>query len=323
MNRQGIGRGGRLRALLATVLALSLLASLAVAQTASGRTLSERLATKQATRLLKKQLRDRKRRLVEARITVGGRVDRSRFAFLYDDLSRNGDVCTATIDVRLRPPGGNTVVAKFVDAKCESPGDEALAFRASARAAGVAFVKKQRSVVRSINRYIDDAQACESLKVPKDRQDEATLLLAAGITQATTRPLSGTLDDYATKLQAIGAEDEQFAKGAAAWRDFTDAARSLPKLPQGYCTALGEWAEKGYTDETAPVDFTALRALATRVQGDGAEVRRTARQLAKFGIDPVTTAAFTLDDLIGSTGIGDPRSDASARTLRHYERLAR
>jgi hypothetical protein len=323
LNRQGIGRGGRLRAAFATLLALSLLGSLALAQTAGAATLSERVAVKQAARLMNKQLKDKERDLVEARVSVGERVNRNRFVFLYDDLNKEGVVCTATIDVRLTPPGGNTVVARFLKgAKCAAPGDEGLGFRAAARFAGVAFAKKERSVLRSVTRYIEQAQACEDLKVPDDRQDEAVLMLSTGLTQATIRPLSGTLDAYATTLQSLGVTDPQLAKGAAAWRDFVDGVRSLPKFSTSYCTVLAEWAANGYTDETAPVDFAALRALAVRLQGDGAEVRRTGRYLAKLGVDPVTVRAFSLDDLIGNTGLGNPSEDAVARTLKHYRQLA-
>lgn len=308
MDGQGNGKGRRLRAAFATLLALSMLGSLLVAQTASARTLSEGLAVKQATRLVEKQLEDRERKLVEARISVGERVDRSRFLFLYDDLSPEGVVCTGTIEVRLIPPGGNTVQARFLrNVDCERPGDEALAYRAAARFAGVAFARRERSVLRSVTRYIEQTQACETLKIPDERQDEALLLLSAGLTQATIRPLSGTLDDYASTLQALDATHTQLARGAAAWRDFVDGVRSLPKLRPGYCTALAEWGSNGYTDETAPVDFAALRALSKRLQADGAEVRRTARLLARLGIDPVTARVFTLDDLIGSTALGDPR----------------
>jgi hypothetical protein len=323
LNRQGIGRGGRLRAGLATLLALSLLASLALAQTASARTLSERLAVKQAARLMNKQLKDRKRRLVEARVSVGERVSKNRFVFLYDDLNRQGVVCTGTIDVRLVPPGGNKVVAQFLkNTKCARPGDEGLAFRAAARFAGAAFAKKERSVLRSVTRYVEQAQACEDLKVPDSRQDEALLMLSSGLTQATIRPLSGTLDAYAASLQSLNAVDPQLAKGAAAWRDYVDGVRSLPKFGTSYCTVLAEWGANGYTDETAPVDFEALRALSVRLQADGAEVRRTARYLTKLGVDPVTVNAFTLDDLIGNTGLGSQNASTTA-TLKHYRKLAR
>ena len=316
MNRQGNGRGGRLRASLVSLLALSLLASLALAPTASARTLSERLAVKQATRLVDKQLKNRDRRLVEARISVGERVDRNRFVFLYDDLNRQGVVCTGTIDVRLRPAGGSTVVARFLrDTNCERPGDEALSYRAAARFAGEAFAKKERSVLRSVTRYVEQAQACEDLDIPDDRQDEALLMLSAGLTQATIRPLSGTLDDYATTLQSLAATDAQLAKGAAAWRDFSDGVRSLPKFSTSYCTVLAEWGANGYTDETAPVDFAALRALATRLEADGAEVRRTGRHLSRLGIDRVTVTQFTLDDLIGNTGLGNPSAEAVAKIV--------
>lgn len=305
MNGQGIGRGGRLRAL-ATLLTFSLLASLALAQTAGARTLSERLAVRQATKLMDRQLKDRDRRLVEARISVGERVSRNRFVFLYDDLNRQGVVCTGTIDVRLRPPGGNTVVARFLrDTNCESPGDEALAYRAAARFAAVAVARKERSVLRSVTRYVEQAQACEDLDIPDARQDEALLMLNAGLTQATIRPLSGTLDDYAMTLQALAVVDPQLAKGAAAWRDFVDAVRSLPQFATSYCTVLAEWGANGYTDETAPVDFTALRALFARVESNGDEVRRTGRYLRRLGIDPFTVEQFTLDNLIGNVGSGE------------------
>src|SRR5215213_1852653 len=78
---QGMGRGARLRALFATLLALSLLGSLVLASTASAATLSEKVAVKQAARLMKKQLSDRSRRLVEARISVGDKVSSSRWRF--------------------------------------------------------------------------------------------------------------------------------------------------------------------------------------------------------------------------------------------------
>ena len=303
MTGQGIGRGGRLRAIFATLLALSLLGSLVLASTASARTLSERLAVSQATKLMKKQLRDRDRRLVEARISVGKRVNRSRWRFLYDDLNRQGVVCTATLEVRLIPPGGNTVQARFLDSNCARPGDEALAYRAAARFAGVAFEKRQRSILRAVTRYTEQTQACETLDIPDNRQDEALLFLTTGLTQATIRPVQGLIDDYASTLQALAVADPTLASGAAGWRDFIDTVRALPKFRQGYCGALADWGSKGFTDETAPVDFAALRAIADRIDADGAEVRRTGRYLRRLGIDPVTVNAFTLDDLIGDLSL--------------------
>jgi hypothetical protein len=291
----------RLRAAFAALLTLTLLSTLVVAESASARSLSERLATSTATKLVKKQLNDRKRNLVEARISTGERVDRNRIRFLYDDLNREGEVCAGTIDVRLVPAGGNTVRAKFASTKCAAPGDEALAFRTVARSAGRAFVRAQPALVRSVRRFVRNSEPCETLDVPNDRQDEATLLLAAGLAQAANRPLNAMLDDYATTLQSLAATDQQLAKGAAAWRDYVDGIRSLPALAPSACAVLAEWAANGYTEETAPVDFTALKALFDRVKADGAEIRRTARYLARLGIDPVTAVEFTLDDLADVT----------------------
>ena len=296
MTRQGIGRGTRLRALFATLLALSLLGSLVLAGSAGAATLSEKDAVKQATRLMKRQLADRSRRLVEARVSVGDRVSKSRWRFLYDDLNRQGVVCNAVIEVRLT---SKALTARFLPgSECERPGDEGLAYRAAARFAGAAFEKKRRSILRSVARYTDSAQACETLDIPDDKQDEALLLLSTGLTQATIRPAQSVIDDYATSLQSLAVVDPALASGASAWRDYVDTVRALPKLQPSYCAVLAEWGANGYTDETAPVDFAALANIAQRIQTDGAEVRRTGRYLRRLGIDPLTVEAFTLGDLI-------------------------
>jgi hypothetical protein len=291
-----MGRRSRLRAFFATLLAVALLGSLVQASSAGAATLSERVAAKQATRLMKRQLSDRSRRLVEARISAGDRVGKSRWRFLYDDLNRQGVVCNAVIEVRLT---SKALSARFLPgSKCERPGDEGLAYRAAARFAGAAFEKKRRSILRSVARYTDSAQACEDLDVPNDRLDEARLLLSTGLTQATIRPAQSVIDDYASSLQSLAVVDPALASGASAWRDYIDTVRALPKLQPSYCAVLAEWASNGYTDETAPVDFTALANIAQRIQNDGAEVRRTGRYLRRLGIDPLTVEAFGLGDLI-------------------------
>jgi hypothetical protein len=298
--KTAIGSGRRLRTSFAALLTLSMLSTLAVAETASARTLSERLAERTATKLVNKQLADRERRLVEARISPGERVNRNAFRFFYDDLNRQGEVCSGIIEVRLVPRGGNTVQARFRTTKCAAPGDEALAFRTVARAGGRAFLRATPAVLRAVGRYVENAQACETLDVPADRQDEAALLLLTGLTQATMRPLGVLIDDYASTLQSLGVTDTQLQRGAAAWRDFIDGVRSLPKMSPSPCAVLAEWAANGYTDATAPVDFAALRALTERLSADGAEVRRTSRYLARQGIDALTAVDFSLDNLIGS-----------------------
>jgi hypothetical protein len=253
-----------------------------------------------ANSLLERQLSDRSRRLIEARISTPRRVNRRVVRFLYDDLNRNGVVCTGTIEVRRT---GLRFRARFIRSNCERPGDEALAFRAQARVVAIRVARKERSVSRSIARYARSIEPCEDLRVPENRQGDASLLLTTGLVQATTRPLWGTLDDYASTLQALNVTDTQLAAGAAAWRDYTDTVRSLPTLSGGYCAALQAWARNGYSDSTAPVDFAALLTIGERLRADGAAVRRTGRLLRTRGIDPITVTAFTLDDLIGETPI--------------------
>jgi hypothetical protein len=310
-----IGSGRRLRATFVAFLTVSLMATLVVAETASARTLSERLATRTAAKLVRQQLADRERDLVEARISEGDRINRNVFRFLYDDLNREGEVCTAVIDVRLVPAGGNTVRARFLrGSNCERPGVESLAVRTASRAAARRYLRATPAVVRSVRRYVRDIEACERLDVPSDRQDEATLLLGAGLIQATVSPLAPTIDSFANTLQSLGLTEDQLIKGAAAWRDFLDGARSLPTLSPNACAVLAEWAANGYTDATAPVDFAALRTLTDRLQADGREVRRTARYLTQKGIDPLTAVEFTLEDLIGTTVV--PDGDTGERAAR-------
>ena len=281
---------------------LSLLGSLVLAGTASARTLSEKVAVAQATKLMNKQLRDRDRRLVEARISVGEKVSSKRWLFLYDDLNRQGVVCTAVLEVRLLGAGDRTLRARFVRSSCARPGDQALAYRAAARFAGTAFARRERSIRRSVSRYVDQEQACGRLDVPNDRQDEANLFLNMGLAQAAIRPAQSVIDRYARSLQSLGATEPTLAAGATAWRDFIDTVRALPKFQTSYCSVLRGWARNGYTDATAPVDFAALRASAERIKADGANVRRAGRRLRKLGIDQATVAEFTLGDLIGFTG---------------------
>ena len=314
MTRQGIGRVGRARAVFAALLAVYLLGSLVLASTASAQTLSERTATQQATRLVNRQLQDRSRRLVEARISDGERASRTRWLFQYDDLNRQGEVCLATLEVRLR---NRTIRSRFLPgSSCRRPGDTALAYRAAARFAEVAFLHREASILRSVTRYTESAEGCETLRIPDDRQDEALLLLTTGLTQATIRPAQSVIDDYATSLQSLNAADPQLAAGAAAWRDFIDTVRALPKLRPSYCDALAEWRRNGYTDETAPVDFAALRSIAARIESDGAEVRRTARLLRRRGIDPLTVRAFSLGDLIRSVAPGESSATVRGRFLK-------
>ncbi|MEA2443173.1 MAG: hypothetical protein QOJ12_465, partial [Thermoleophilales bacterium] len=197
------------------------------------------------------------------------------------------------------------------------------AFRTVARTTGDAFLKAQPALIKSVRRYVRTIQPCETLNVPADRQDEATLMLSTGLTQAATRPLSTLLDDYATTLQSLAATDQQLAKGAAAWRDYVDGVRSLPAFAPNACSVLAEWAANGYTDETAPTDFAALKTLVDRLQADGAEIRRTARYLAALGIDPVTAVEFTLDDLVGATtAISDQGASPPKRARALAHRLA-
>jgi hypothetical protein len=297
---EGIGSRSRTRATLVALLVLTLAATLLAADSASAQTLSSKRAKAMAGELLDQQLRDRDRRLLEARISTPRRVSRRVIRFLYDDLNRQGVICTGVIEVRRT---GRRFIARFRTSDCEQPGDEVLAFRAQARVVETRVIRKARSVERSVTRFARDTRPCDRLRVPDARVDEATLLLSTGLAQATTRPLWGTLSDYAKTLQALEPADPELAAGANAWRAYNDTVQSLPVLQGGYCAALVQWSRNGYSEETAPVDFPALRTTAARLRAAGAQVRRTARYLRAQGVDPLTASAFTLDNLIGQTAI--------------------
>ena len=300
MNTEGIGSRSRMRGLLAALTALALLATLFVADSANAQTLTSKRAKTMANSLLNKQLADKDRRLIEARISTPRRTSRRVIRFLYDDLNRQGVVCTGVIEVRR---SGRRFTARFRTTECEQPGDEVLAFRAQSRVVATRFVRKEASVLRSIRRYARSAEPCEALDIPAERQGQASLMVSAGLLQATTRPLLGTLDDYSATLVALDVTDTQLAAGAAAWRDYTNALMGLGTPAGGWCNAFLEWRRAGYPEGSAPVDFDALRALATRLRSDAATVRATGRYLRRRGIDPLTANAFTLDDLIGETAI--------------------
>jgi hypothetical protein len=212
---------------------------------------------------------------------------------------------------------GRTIRGSFLrGSSCEAPGTQVLAVRNATRAAARQFVRAEPSAVRSVRRYTRAIEPCESLEVPADRRDEAALLLGAGLIQATFGPLEPTLEGFATTLNSLGLVEDQLVKGGAAWRDFVDGARSLPTLSPNACAVLAEWAANGFTDETAPVDFAALRTLMDRLEADGAEIRRTSRFLARGGIDPVTAVEFSFDDLVGTTVVsGSDVNSAAARIL--------
>lgn len=300
MITERIGSRSRMRAALAALTALALVATLVAADGAHARTLTYKRAKAMANDLVEKQLNNRKRGLLEARITSGRRVNRRVVRFLYDDLSRSGLVCTGVIQVRR---SGLRFLARFRSSECELPGEEILSFRAQARVAGTRAKRKQRSVRRSVRRYLRAAQACDDVAIPAHRLDEASLLLSTGLLQARTRPLLAALDDYSATLVALDVSDPQLADGAGAWRHFYETVLRLPQLPGGYCGTLAAWARNGYSDASAPVDFAALRATAARLREDAAAVRRAGRHMRSAGIDPVTVDAFTFGDLIGETPI--------------------
>ena len=300
MNIEGIGSRSRMRATLVALLVMTLLITLFAADSASAQTLSTKRATKMANSLLDRQLNNRDRRLLEARISTPRRVNRRVVRFLYDDLNRQGVICTATIEVRRT---GRRFSARFRASDCEQPGDEVLAFRAQSRVYATRFARKAASIRRSIRRYDRSSEPCQALDIPAERQGQASLMVSAGLLQVTTRPLWGTLDDYASTLQALKVTDRQLAAGAAAWRDYTDTVRSLREPSGGWCGAFLEWRRAGYPAASAPVDFGALRSISTRLRADAAQVRRTGRYLRGEGVDPITANDFTLDDLIGETPI--------------------
>jgi hypothetical protein len=305
--------------MIVALLAIALMATLLPATAgAATRAPSKSVAAKLAARLLKNQLKNTKRGLVEARISQPVKTKAGSWLFLYDDLAKNGDICTAKLVVKFKSATSNTVTASFVGSRCENPGAEVLGFRTAARAWGRAALKGEKSLTASLQTYEDTTDACTKLKVPKANQAQATDLLTIGLVDAVISPYDAKLDQYAKALQAVGATNTQLVKGAAAWRDIVDTSRALPKLDPDACSVLKEWAANGYSAETAPVDFAAVDAQFTRLAADIVQVGATGRFLKRQGLDVGTVSDFVgsglLDLLVtGDTGSGSGKSRLAPR----------
>jgi hypothetical protein len=307
---------GRLRAAFIALLAVALMATLVPATAgAAARAPKRAEAIKLATRLVKQQVKNKKRGLVEARISDPVKTKAGAWSFLYDDLAKNGDVCTATVLVKFKSSTSSTINASFTNANCENPGPEALGFRAAARAWGVAALKGKKKLTASLQTYEDTTDACTKLKVPKANQTQAADLLTIGLVDAVTSPYDAKLNQYASALQAVGAADTELVKGAAAWRDIVDTARALPKLDPDACSVLKEWAANKYSAETAPVDFAAVDAQFTRLAADIVQVGKTARRLKRLGIDTGTAVDFAGSGLLDLLVTGDSSSGSGKSRL--------
>jgi hypothetical protein len=303
-------RPGRLRAVLVALLAIAVMATLLPAAAgAATRSPKKADAIKLATRLVKQQLTNKKRGLVEARISAPAKTKAGAWQFLYDDLAKNGDVCTAKVLVKFKSATSTTLVASFTGSNCQNPGPEALGFRTAARAWGRAALSGEKKLTASLQTYEDTTQQCLKLKVPKANQAQATDLLTIGLVDAVVSPYDTQLDKYAKALQAVGAQDSELVKGAAAWADIVSTARALPKLSPDACSVLKAWAANNYSAETAPVDFAAVDAQFTRLAADIVQVGKTGRRLKRLGLDTGTVADFVGSGLLellvtGNTGSG-------------------
>src|SRR4051812_16728542 len=150
------GRPRRLRAALAGLLAIAVMATLLpTAADAATRSPKRATAVRLAAQLLKKQLKDKSRGLVEARISDPAKTRKGAWEFLYDDLAKNGDICTAKLVVQFKSSKSNTIVASFTGANCENPGAEVLGFRAASRAWGKAAARGSKALQESLQTYED------------------------------------------------------------------------------------------------------------------------------------------------------------------------
>jgi hypothetical protein len=307
------------RVLIVALLTLALmLAAFVPADAGAARSPSYAIAKRLAVQLLNQQLHNKKRKLTEARITEGVKTKNGTWEFLYDDLSKDGVICTGVIAVRYKPAGGTRIVGNFLSGKCERPGAEVLGFRTASRAADRSLLRSGPAVQRSLKAYARALKPCDSLQIPDNRQVEVARLLDAGQIEATVKPLDRTVDRFASALEAIGSQQTNLASGASAWRDFVDAERALPALSPNVCSVLRTWAKNNWTTETAPVDFEALTGLEERILADGRRVKRTARYLKGQGVDVLTVDAFTLRDL--NSALFPPRVASAGKTVRALAR---
>lgn len=279
----------------ASMFVLVAIAGLTFVASASAQTLSVGVASKLAAQLARKQVRSR--HLVIDQITPPRRRSSREIVFGYADRSRAHVVCTALIDVRGPSGPRNTVTARFVDQRCHGIPADALQVEAATLSAVASVTARHSAIERELAIFARQLKPCARLRLPRGMRARAAALVALESVEAIETPVDRVLGDFALRLQSIHTYHAALTAGTAAWADYVDVLRSLPRVSNA-CAALRQWARVGYAPNAAPVDFRAVAALNRRSAGDSVAIARAARLLAREGVFTRAVAGYTPKGLL-------------------------
>jgi hypothetical protein len=282
--------------LMAVVVCLA--AALALAGIAEARTVSYSNALRLAKRLARLQTRDR--HVISFHILKGRREPSGAIVFPYDDRTSDHVFCTAQIVVteKSRAGGGFSRSATFRNQRCRGIPAAALAFESITRSAERALRGTALATADAIDNYRASVRPCAHLRVPRSRLIDANELLTMGLTEAIETPNDAPLGNFVSALQRVNTTNHPaLGDGASAWLDYLSVLRALPSVPDA-CGSLQRWAQNHWTASTAPIDFNAAFALDGRAAIDARAIARAAKELARDGVFPSTTVAFTPKGLV-------------------------
>jgi hypothetical protein len=280
------GKWTRRVALAAAVLAVGLLplAGAGPAAAASGDTLSVKAARKLAHELEAKQREQRS--LVFQQLGKAARKSSTRIDFPYRDRSTKDVLCTATIVVTQRGTvqTGRHRSADLRDIHCHGIPSEILAYE-DATSALRQWVKSHRQDVQdSLDRYDQALPACDRVAVPKERRSQVNLLIREAQVAAFYRPLRARLDQFVTALHDVNGQDPTMLRGIKAWDRTLVLVDQLPPATAHPCRAIKQWADNGFTDQTAPANFDELKVIRQQLRAQSDILDESAAYLDDQGV---------------------------------------
>ena len=264
------------------------------------RPLTERTARRLASSLARSTARDRNVRWW----TLSQAVSRSdtRIVFIYTDRSRDNVFCTS--EVVVSQPHRRFRRTRFTDSECAGVPTEALRIeRALARF--IRAVQGNAGEVREVrSQLLDEQLDCANLRVPRSRRTDARTLFAAWEAQAFTAVVTSDLT-IVDDLAAINPQRREFAGARARWNEIAqlgfDIAQTIiaPQTAEASealrspCRALRRWARNGWTSETAPTGFAALRRHLASFAAAERGLARVSEALLAVGVSPRAAASMT------------------------------
>jgi hypothetical protein len=223
---------------------------------------------------------------------VGDPVRRSsaRIDFPYRDRSTADILCIAKIVVTQT---GNSRSAKLQGAKCHGIPSEILNYEAVTRSLAHDVKVAGPDVRASLRKYDRAVANCSSVAVPKNRRKDVKLIFWAGGEQAFYGPLRTRLGDFETALKDVHGSDPGMTRGVEAWDRQLVLVDELPAAAADPCGAVKQWAANGFSDGTAPADFSELKVIRSQMKAQVKVLDETAAYFGEQGARPSAASAFS------------------------------